>query len=264
MLVQNIKFIKLFVIILSLYFSGSFLHVDAREDSGVTAFENENIRGLIKPRKTAVISSEIILAKIIRMPFKEGDRFNKGDILVEFDCAMNHANLAAAKAEHEARSKKHENNKELLALDAISNIEVELSAADVKKAVAEVQVANIRVQHCLVKAPYDGRVVTTWANEFESVETDIDLLSILNDKELEIELIIPSNWLGWLKEGEHFDFLVDETGKKYSATISRIGAAVDATSQTIRVIGIFESTNKDILSGMSGTAAFKYSPNPAD
>ena len=238
------------------------LNVRAADHIEITSIDNENIRGLIKPEKTAVISSELP-AKIIRMPFKEGDSFNKGDILVEFDCAMNHAELTAAKAEHEARSKKHENNKQLLALDAISNIEVELSAAEVKKALAEVQVNNIRIQHCIIKAPYHGRVITTWANEYESVETDTELLSILNDKELEIELIIPSRWLGWLKEGEAFAFLVDETGKKYPATVSRIGAAVDATSQTIRVIGKFESTNEDVLSGMSGTALFELQ-SPAE
>ena len=229
--------------------------VYSAELSSDTGIEDEIIRGLIKPVRAAVLSSEIP-ARITRMPFRGGERFQKGDVLVGFDCDMNQANLAAARAEYEARSKKHENNQQLLELNAISNIEVDISAAEVKKASAEVRINQIRVERCQIKAPYNGRVVETLANEHESVATDTDLLSILEDNQLEIELIIPSSWLGWLDIGDQFEFNVDETGKNYPATVSRIGAAVDATSQTIQVTGVFTTNNEDILSGMSGTATF--------
>ena len=236
-----------------------FSHVfiaNAAEDSSFDGMSDETIRGLIKPQKKTVISSEIP-AKIIEIPFKDGEVFKQGDLLVKFDCSFYYAQLASANAEREARLIKYENNKELLSFSATSNIEVELSKAEVKKAEAEVQIANLRVKRCAIDAPYSGRVIDVLANEYESVDMETELLSILNDKQLEIELIVPSKWLGWLKAGEIFDFLVDETNQKYPAKISRIGAAVDPVSQTIRVIGLFDTSSEDILSGMSGTAIFK-------
>lgn len=252
--VQGIKkacLFLLFLFVLTVY----PVFVYSENESTDMSSAGESIRGLVKPVQAAILSSEIP-ATIISMPFQAGESFKMGDVLVGFDCNMNQANLAAARAEYEARSKKNENNQQLLKLNAISNIEVEISAAEVKKAAAEVRINQIRVERCQIKAPYNGRVIDTLANEFESVETDTDLLSILNDNQLEIELIIPSSWLGWLKIGDQFEFKVDETGQTYPATVSRIGAAVDAISQTIRVIGVFTSVNEDILSGMSGTATF--------
>ena len=218
-----------------------------------------NIRGLVKPVTSATISSESS-ARIIKLPYYMGDAFTKGETLVEFDCSLHNAELAAAKAELDAEQKKHENNLQLLALNAISKIEVDISETNVKKAEAEKQIANVRVRRCVIRAPYDGRVIDTLVNEHESVNPDQPLISILSDKKLQIELIVPSGWLTWLKKGIEFQFLIDETGRSHKAKIAQLGASVDPVSQTIRVKGIFESHSAEVLSGMSGTATFRM-PN---
>ena len=228
----------------------------------INDWQNElgNIRGLVKPVTSATFTSEIP-GRIIRLPFKMGDRFKKGQILVQIDCSLHNAELAAAKAELEAEKKKHENNLQLLALNAISKIETDISGTNVKKADAEKQIASVRVRRCVIYAPYDGRVIETAVNEHESVGLDQNLLSILSDKQLEIELIVPSAWLNWLQRGVEFQFHVDETKKEYKARVWQLGASVDPVSQTIRVKGKFESHAGNVLSGMSGTAIFSEPAN---
>ncbi len=216
--------------------------------------ELEAIRGLIKPATRAVLSSEIA-AQIEKIPYRDGQSFRKGDLLVQFDCALYRAAGTAASAEHEASVKRLENKRQLLALDAVSDIEVELAAIAVKKTRADVDASNINVSRCRIKAPYDGRVIETVVNEFESVGRDQELISILDDQDLEIELIVPSKWLIWLDEGIEFDFHVDETGRQYRAGVTGIGAVVDPVSQTVRIKGRFSEAT-DVLSGMSGTARF--------
>ena len=176
--VQGIKkacLFLLFLFVLTVY----PVFVYSENESTDMSSAGESIRGLVKPVQAAILSSEIP-ATIISMPFQAGESFKMGDVLVGFDCNMNQANLAAARAEYEARSKKNENNQQLLKLNAISNIEVEISAAEVKKAAAEVRINQIRVERCQIKAPYNGRVIDTLANEFESVETDTDRLPIIS------------------------------------------------------------------------------------
>lgn len=219
-----------------------------------------NIRGLVKPVSSATLSSETS-GRITKLPFKLGDRFKKGDILVKFDCSLHNAELAAARAELDAQKKQHENNLQLLELNAISKIEVDISETKVKKAAAEKQIASVRVSRCAIRAPYNGRVIETAVHEHESVGSDQDLLSILNDSMLEIELIVPSAWLNWLKPEVSFQFHVDETRQVYQAEVAQLGASVDPVSQTIRVKGIFKSSAGNVLSGMSGTAKFEGHTN---
>ncbi len=216
----------------------------------------DNVRGLIKPVEKAVISSEIA-AKINDLPFKSGDRFKKGDLLVGFNCSFYRADLASAEAAYQSKQNVFKNNKELLALNAMSEIDVSISESEMQVARADRTMRAIRVGQCKIKAPYHGRIIEIAVNEHETVPADKEILSILNDSELEIELIVPSNWLTWISIGEAFTFLIDETGKTFNAKVTKTGAVVDPVSQTIKLTGKFEEELNGVLSGMSGTAQFK-------
>ncbi len=230
----------------------------AGSTAGSIGNDLNNIRGLVKPYKTATLSSGI-MGKIVKIPFRMGDVFKKGQTLVQFDCSLYNAEYAAARASLNAEKKKYENNLKLLDLNATSQIEVDISESNVHQAEAELQMAGVRVDRCVIKAPYSGRVIETRVNEHESVSPDLPLITILSDQQLEIELIVPSTWLNWLENDVEFDFRVDETGKDYKAKVEQLGASVDPVSQTIRVKGRFVDAADRVLSGMSGTARFRES-----
>ena len=63
-----------------------------------------------------------------------------------------------------------------------------------------------------------------------------------------------------MKPALEFAFKVDETRHAYKARVLRTGAAVDAVSQMIKVIAVFEEPVSDVLPGMSGAAQFPH-PN---
>lgn len=216
---------------------------------------SQNVRGLIKPVEKAVISSQLS-AKIDKIPFKAGDQFKKGETLVDFDCGLYRADLTSKEAAFKAKKNVYENKKELLALNAMSDIDVEIAKSEMEVARAERSISAIKVKQCVIKAPYDGRVIEVSVNEHENVNTDTELLAILNDKLIEIELIIPSTWLTWLNKGEAFQFMIDETGETVEAEVNKIGAVVDPVSQTIKLNGKFKKQPERVLSGMSGTAQF--------
>lgn len=245
------KTLKLFFVLISIYFI-PYTNIFGQEQDGLGR-DDSGIRGLIRPKEQAILSSEIA-GKITRLPLRSGQQFKRNELLAEFDCGLYESELSSANAQYDALNKRYKNNEALLALNATSDIEVEISKAETKKAYADVRAATIRAERCKIKAPYDGRVIELLVNQFESVATDQKLLSILNDSELEIELIVPSRWLGWLKQGVEFDFRVDETSETHRAKVLQLGAVVDPVSQTIRITGIFIDNTDNILSGMSGTA----------
>jgi len=223
--------------------------------SGIQSSDLTAVRGVIKPAEEAVISSEL-QARIKRIPFRDGQRFKKGNLLVEFDCAKYRADLAATQAELEGREKTALNNAELAKLNGIGQLEVDISQAEMKQAQAAVKSAKIVVSHCRITAPFSGRVVKTMMNPHESVNPYDEVLSVLNDRKFEIELILPSASLRWVTKKNLFKFFIDETQEAYSAKVVEIGARVDPVSQTIRVFGRFTEQPKHVLAGMSGSASF--------
>lgn len=221
----------------------------------IAQVESGVVRGIVKPAAQAVLHAQV-QGRISQLPYKEGQRFKKGHMLIQIDCDKYHAELAVALAEHEAKDKVYKNNLELEKLDAISQVELETSEAEAKKALAETRVAEVNVKGCQITAPFGGRVVSVMVNEHENVFPNDKLISLLDDSSLEIELVLPSSSLSWLKRGSPFTFRVDETRRSYPARVKEIGAEVDAASQTIKVMGMFKKLPPEVLAGMSGTAQF--------
>jgi len=220
-----------------------------------SADERDVIRGVVAPVAKAALATDIV-ARISKMPFRDGMPFSKGDILVSFDCARLNAELAAAAATRKAARQTWDNNMELATHDVVGENDVIMSQAEFNRASAEYQAQAALLKGCVLKAPYDGRVVKTHVNEHEIPSAGGPLIEIIDDSELELELIVPSTWLSWLREGSRFEFLVDETQTNYAATVMQIGAIVDAVSQTVMVTGRFQKRPQQILVGMSGTAKF--------
>jgi len=214
-----------------------------------------DIRGVIQSKAEAVISSRVT-ARITDMPFKSGERFRRGALLARFDCASTRAQLNAANAATAAYSKTHETNAELDAYQAVGKNEVEISKANVAKASAEANAISAQLVDCAVYAPFSGMVVEQIAHAHEVAASGQPLMKIQNSTELEVQLIVPSRWLTWLKPGTPFTFKVDETGSELGAKVTRLGAAVDPVSKTLRVVGSIERTSGIVLPGMSGSARF--------
>ena len=215
------------------------------------------IRGVVRPTAQASISSDIA-ATVAKVGFKEGDAFKKGEVLVAFDCRRYEAELAAAVAQQKEMQINVDTNSFLEKRDAANKQDLEISKARAAKASAEVDSLMARIDQCVIEAPFDGRVAELGIKEYEMPTASRPLIRILADGELEIDLILPSNWLAWLKPGAEFKFLIDETRQNYEGVITRIGASVDTISQTIKVSARFKDPTFDVLPGMSGSARFAH------
>ena len=82
-------------------------------------------------------------------------------------------------------------------------------------------------------------------------------MKIVGAGPLELHMVVPSKWLTWLKPGSQLAFTVDETGSTLQARVLRISGAVDAVSQTVKVIAAVPQSPAGVLPGMSGRATLE-------
>jgi membrane fusion protein (multidrug efflux system) len=221
----------------------------AQEQDGLRA------RGVVRALAEASISSELA-ARIDAIPFREGQGVKRGEILVEFDCTRLAAEVAALGAEEAAARATHDGNREMERLRAIGARDLAISAARLDKAAAEHAAGKSKMTTCKIAAPFDAVVIEKLANRHEVTSPSAPLLRIVDVHRLEIELIAPSRWLGWVAEGARFSFKLDETGRSRAARIVRLGGAVDPLSHTIKIFATFDEAASDIWPGMSGVALF--------
>ncbi|MBF0097313.1 MAG: efflux RND transporter periplasmic adaptor subunit [Magnetococcales bacterium] len=216
-----------------------------------TALQANTLRAQILPRQYTTMSSELP-ARLEKLPLEEGARFKNGDLLASLDCSLQRAQLEKARAALTAADKLREVNSKLLQLKSVGELEVVTSGAEAAKARAEVAVMTATVAKCAISAPFSGRIVEWKARPHQFVQAGQALLELLDDSILEVEFIAPSRWLQQIKPGSPFTLHVDETGQAHAAKIIRIGAKVDAVSQSIKISGQFLQAVPGLLAGMSG------------
>ncbi|MGB7204711.1 MAG: efflux RND transporter periplasmic adaptor subunit [Anderseniella sp.] len=220
--------------------------------------DGNQARGVVKATAEAALATE--LSAIVRkVPFRDGEAFRKGDLLIGFDCARYEAGHKAARSAHVAESITAANNRKLLKHQAVGRNEVAISEARAAKAKSEADAIKTRLVNCEIHAPFDGRVVERAINEHEMAKPGEAMMRIVASGPREINIIVPSTWMTWMKQGVSFSFLVDETGETLAGKVARLGAAVDPVSKTVKIIGTFAETSERVLPGMSGSATFARS-----
>ena len=223
--------------------------------------EIQPIRAQLSPVRYTTVAAELS-AKVQDIPFREGENFKEGQKLVIFDCATQLAQHQKAKAVMAIAERNYNANKKLLALGSVGRIEYENSASEYQKARAEADELAAVVDKCTILAPFDGRVVEQKVRAQQFVQSGQPVLDILDHSALELEFIAPSKWSPWLVEGYKFQIKIDENGKTYPAKITRVGARIDAISQTIKVAAVIDGDYTELSPGMSGTVEIKPPETP--
>ena len=210
-----------------------------------------DIRAQLTPRRYTTIAAEIG-AKVSNLPLSEGGSFKAGQVLVQFDCSLQRAQLDKAEAELEGAEQTLKSNVRLAELNSVGQLELDLSKSASNKAKAEVGANKAVLAKCQVNAPFSGRIAEQKVREQQYVQPGQALLDILDDSVLELEFLVPSVWLRWLRVGGNFEVQIDETSKTYPARFTRIGARVDPVSQSVKVAATIIGKFPDLMAGMSG------------
>ncbi len=216
-----------------------------------SALEQRDIRAQLAPRRYTTLAAEIG-AKVQRLPVVEGAAFRQGQLLVQFDCSLQQAQLNKAQAGVDATEKTWRSNQRLAELNSVGKIELDISQAEWSKARADLAANRSLLGKCQISAPYAGRIAEQKIREQQYAQPGQALLDIIDDSVLELEFLVPSRWLSWLQQGAAFEVRIDETGKTYPAKVQRLAARVDPVSQSIKVNAAINGKFPELIAGMSG------------
>ena len=212
-------------------------------------------RALVVASQEAVLSSELA-ARINSISVKEMERFRKGDLLIQFDCSLYEAQKDVVRANENSALIKLKSDEQMLQMRSIGKYELELSISEYEKAKSELRIAELNVERCEIRAPFDGAVEEVVVNAFESIQPQVELMKIIKTDVLELEMVVSSEWVSWLTIGHPITVYIDEIKEEFNASISGIGANVDAVSQTIQLKGTITNASSALLPGMSGRVVF--------
>jgi membrane fusion protein (multidrug efflux system) len=211
----------------------------------------------VRVQVVAVLSATVgapMAGRLEQFPLHDGDRFKAGDTLARFACAEREGAQAHARATLDLKRRILGNKQQLRSLGNSTGVELDIAAAEVTEATADAAIAQAMSANCTVTAPFTGRIAGVSVHAFQFLPLGAPMLDILSDRDLELEMIVPSRWLTWLKPGAGFDVAIDETTRTYPAELIRLSGKVDPVSRSIKVYARIKGQTDDLLPGMSGRA----------
>lgn len=239
--------------LLALLFPVCLPALAAAPASPATAPSQSPVRVLIVASREARLAATME-GRLVSLPKADGAAFKRGEVLAEFDCTAQKAELAMAAAREDKARRSLESQQALNKLNAVSDLDLSLAKADQAEATARVEQAQVSVGKCAIVAPYNGRVVRRIANQFETLANGAPVIEIVETGTLRLEMLVPSKSLAWLKAGQQFTLHVDEINRDVKAKITSIGSKVDPVSQTVAVQAALVDQVSGVLPGMSGSA----------
>ena len=203
--------------------------------------------GTLSPVLQSTVKSKVS-GDVKRVLIREGEAVTKGQVLAQIDTADLNARLDAqvaaleeAKARASIADKNREGNLKLLKQNFISqnaydttNSTFEASAAAVRSAEAQAQIARNARQDAVIRAPISGILAKRMVNSGEKVGPDSPMFTVVDLSKMEIDAPVAASEIPSVKVGQSATFKVDGFGDRaFEGRIERINPITAPGSRSI-------------------------------
>jgi membrane fusion protein (multidrug efflux system) len=183
--------------------------------------------------------------------FRDGERVQKGQVLVELDSAQARADLAAAEAARADSASQVKRSRELLATKVISDAQFEQLEATLKTNEARVDAARSRLDDTVIRAPFAGRVGLRRVSVGTLVNPGTTIATLDDSSLIKVDFAVPENFLSVLREGlKVYALSAAFPDREFEGTIAGVDSRVDPVSRSVTVRAVVPNPDGKLKPGM--------------
>ncbi len=215
---------------------------------------------------------------LITLDVNVGDEVQEGDVLAridpnDFEARVDNleGELERARAAAVLGEREYERGREIDAkgtgLISKSELDKRLAArnrarAQVRALTASLKLAKDKLSYTTLAAPFDGVVVETYVENFETVVAKQPILRMLDSSAIEMDVSVPENLISLAPYVEDITVVFDAFPEvEVSATITKIGQEATQATRTYPVTLLMNQPEGiEILPGMAGHATIVSRP----
>lgn len=206
--------------------------------------------GTLNPVRGADLSTEV--AGLVRgVNFKSGQNVKAGALLVQLNADADVAQLRALEAAAAQAVTVLARDQAQLAVQAVSQAQIDLDTHDLKAKRAQVAQQAATVDKKAIRAPFSGRLGITTLNPGQYVNAGDKLVTLQTLDPIYVDFALPQQQLAGLAVGQVVNVSVDTfPGQTYSGKINAINPKVDAATRNVQVEATLANPKLDLLPGM--------------
>ncbi len=243
----------------------------AIKDYDLPSFEKGPVTGdlsiksaVIMPVRFANVPAELS-GVIEAIKFEKGEFIQKDQVVVELSKKRHSImvqmaqekvkglQLALKTAEQNLNFKTEVYSKHYGTRQKLLEAESEVAATKLKleETARELNLAQLNLQACTIKAPFSGFMVERYKEPYEAVNQLDKLFAIADMQRVYAVANVPETLLSSFKKDSRAVF-VDAAGGRFKGTVDKVEATVCPESKTSKVYLVIENPKQDLKMGMTG------------
>jgi len=189
--------------------------------------------------------------KVVTIHFKEGQKVNKGDLLVTLDDSIYKAELNQADARLKL-SKANTKRINALRKKGLSNEqEQDQAVSELGVNRASRVLARTRLEKMAIHAPFDGTIGLRSISEGDYLTSGQDIVTLINSNPIKLEFRIPEVYLSEVAIGQKVDVHVDAfRGETFFGEVYAIAPEVDVNGRSFMVRAQIPNNDGQLVPGL--------------
>ncbi len=170
--------------------------------------ERIDLPGIVLPWVKLEVSAEI-RGKVVQKQVSEGDRVNKGDVLIVIDDGDYRAAYASAKASFEVAKATKNRTRQLIKQRVGSQARLDEAIANYNMSKAALDSAALNLSRCSITSPISGTVNRVHVETGQYVGNGAPVVEILNTDKVKVVVGIPESDVAQVRKLNHFEIQID-------------------------------------------------------
>jgi membrane fusion protein (multidrug efflux system) len=204
--------------------------------------------GSIEANESVVLKSEVS-GKITGIFFTEGQRVEKGTLLIKVYDDDLQAQLAKAQANLKLTEDVEMRQRQLLDKEANSRQEYDVAFANLQAAQADIALLKAQISKTEILAPFDGTVGFRKVSPGEYITPGIDIASLVNDNPAKIHFTVAEKYSQLLGRNTVISFRMEGQNNERKATVYAVEPTIDPNTRTLQLKALTPNPNGALIPG---------------
>lgn len=211
--------------------------------------EDVEVPGTLLPAEETQIRAEVS-GRIIQLNLPEGTVVPKGFLLIKLFDQDLQAQLRKLEVQLQIAIKTVARQKELLAINGISQQDFDLSALNVDNLKADIQTLKIAIAKTEIRAPYEGQIGLRNVS-LGAYLSPADIITVLREvRQLRLEFSIPEKYAKNIAKGYKVLFKVDGGKKTHEAVVIATEGNVEQNTRTLKIRAMVTERDAELVPGV--------------
>jgi membrane fusion protein (multidrug efflux system) len=188
---------------------------------------------------------------------REGEKVNKGDLLVKIDVSALKAALDHAQAQFKLADDLYQRRRRLFERKIIAQEELDQSATQRTLAATDLEQIKVKYHHGFPRSPITGIINHLYVDAGEFIDTGKPIADIVNIDRIKINVRVPELDIRFVLEGQTTPVRIDAFPERaLNGRVDFVAFKADPATKTFLVRTLIDNSSGDIRPGMIARVVF--------